>query len=108
MRIVFDIEKISSQVIFGSGLWLAFKELGELPNISNIRLLRPFFLAVKLKILLKANEDRRQRIFVDGHSETPRSNASVQRRFELNVGNLVASRRYSHCFREDKDKDVMQ
>ena len=71
MCIVLDIEQISSQVIFGSGIRIAFKELGELPHISNVGLLRPLFEAVKLKVLLEANENRRQRFFVDGHSETP-------------------------------------
>ena len=71
MCIVLDIEQISSQVIFGSGIRIAFKELGELPRISNVGLLRPLFETVKLKVLLEANENRRQRFFVDGLSETP-------------------------------------
>jgi hypothetical protein len=35
-------------------------------------------------------------------------NATVRRRFEVNVGNSVDSRRNSHCFQEAKDKEVMQ
>lgn len=43
----------------------------ELANIADIGLLRPLATAVKLKILLEANEDGRQRFFVDRHDETP-------------------------------------
>ena len=71
MCIVLDIEQISSQIIFGSGIRIAFKELGELPHISNVRLLRPLFEAVTLNVLLQANGNRRPRFFVDGRSETP-------------------------------------
>ncbi len=108
MCIVFDIEQISSQIVFGGGIRIAFKEFGEHPHISHVGLLRPLFEAVKLKVLLEADEDRRQRLFVDGHSETPQMNATVRRCFEVNIGKSVDSRRNSLCFREEKVKEVMQ
>jgi hypothetical protein len=50
---------------------LALEEFRELANIADIGLLRALATAVKLKILLEANEDGRQRFFVDRHHETP-------------------------------------
>lgn len=71
MSIVLDEEEIVSQVVFGGGIGLALEEFRELANIADIGLLRALATAVKLKILLEANEDGRQRFFVDRHDETP-------------------------------------
>ena len=71
MAIILDEEEIISQIIFGGGIGLALDEFRELANIADIGLLRALASAVKLKILLEANEDGRQRFFVDRHHETP-------------------------------------
>jgi hypothetical protein len=71
VSIVLDEEEIVSQVVFGGGIGLALEEFRELANIADIGLLRALATAVKLKILLEANEDGRQRFFVDRHHETP-------------------------------------
>ena len=71
MAIILDEEEIISQIIFGGGIGIALEEFRELANIADIGLLRALATAVKLKILLEANEDGRQRFFVDRHDETP-------------------------------------
>jgi hypothetical protein len=71
VSIVLDEEEIVSQVVFGGGIGLALEEFRELANITDIGLLRALATAVKLKILLEAKEDGRQRFFVDRHDETP-------------------------------------
>lgn len=93
--IIFNEEEIISQVVFGSGIRISFKEFSELANITDIGFLRPLDSAVKLKILLEANEDGGQRFFVDRHRETPCRNATDRRRFEVNVGRSAGSSRNS-------------
>ena len=71
MQIVFDIQQVASQIVFGGGVWLSFQELGEFADSSAVGFLRTLFEIVKLKVLFEANEDWGQRLFVFGHNETP-------------------------------------
>ena len=106
MQVIFYEQQVVSQIVFGGGVWFAFEEFREFADGSAVGFLRTLFETVKLQVLFEANEDWGQRIFVFGHSETPWSDATNRRCFEMNIDKSVAGRRTPLCFRASKDKEV--
>ena len=87
LALVFDIEEVISQIIFGSGIRFAFKEFGKLSEHTDVGFLSSLAFSAKLQVLLHSQCDGGESIWiiVFGHGRLLLETASEQRRLEIDV-----------------------